>query len=100
MEIVWQRVGHVVSGSGSGTKSSSTSTTYPVPIVGPGGIDDLNGTWILYRGVDSLVFRGGTVSINGNSFNFLPQESSGSTGSNRGLATSNTIRFTFSYRLI
>jgi hypothetical protein len=108
MTIIWQRVGQVVSGSGVGTWNG-TSTVYPVPIVGPGGVADINGVWILHRNVDDTLgehFRGGTVLQNGSgsSFNFLPLSSAPSvppfTENDKGIATGDRIRFTFSYRLI
>lgn len=99
--LVWTRVGNVITGSGNGTVISAPTGAIDLllPVRGTGGVADVNGIWVRSRALDSTTLKAGQVELTGgNEFNFLPVSNTGS-GNNEGLAGDDSIRFTFSYRI-
>ena len=99
--LVWTRVGNVITGSGNGTVivSPSGAIDLLLPVRGTGGVAYVNGIWVKSRAGDFTTLKAGQVELTGgNEFNFLPVSNTG-TDESEGIGGGDSIRFTFSYRI-
>ena len=107
--ISWMRVGNVVTGSGIAVDWLAVGTIIPVPVVGSGNIQNVNGVWTRDRGNDATLKQvTGHIEKHSatNSFEFYPIGSGANSSasgtvdggiSNAYVSGPISIRFSFSY---